>query len=324
MISAQSETSQLYSYVSVFFRRKQRFSLTSILYSIEVLITVLILVVLTPSKVSAQVVINEFSPASDPEWVELFKTQDGQLSLDDCTLHLDDNLSGSQKIVFTSSDNIGENENFFLINKGDYNWTSNWLNNNGDKVSIICSWGSDVVSYGNQDGASLGKPDSSESIGRSPDGTSQFYVLTNQTPGVPNSPPPTPTPNPTSTPIPEPTIINTPTSKPTPTLTPTKAPAPTIKAVLTDRPETSNIDKNQDRNSENTVLGLRNELSPAPTPPLEEDEKGKFPLGAVFLILGGLAFMGAASYPFVKNAKFFQSLRKSEEKEYNFIDEKED
>ena len=145
------------------------------------------------------VVINEISPISNPEWVELYKNTDGEVSLEDCILYLNENVDTSQKIVFTSSDIITSDEKFKLIQKGDYNWTTNWLNNNGDKVSLNCTWGEDSIAYGDHN-PSLGKPKESETIGRSPDGSGNFYILDLATPEDNNSEPPAPSPTPTPTP----------------------------------------------------------------------------------------------------------------------------
>jgi len=55
---------------------------------------------------------------------------------------------------------------------------------------------------------------------------------------------------------------------------------------------------------ENLVLGLRNELNPAPSSSSEAAETGrKFPVFPVILIISGLLCIGGAIFAFVKNAK---------------------
>lgn len=112
----------------------------------------------------AKVVINEISPASDPEWVELFNDLETSFNLQNCFLWLDDSAE-SQKIVFDSSNVI---DKYFVIKKGEYNWSSNWLNNSGDKVSLECPNNNDEITYG--PGGLAIVPDNNESIGRFPDG----------------------------------------------------------------------------------------------------------------------------------------------------------
>ncbi len=267
---------------------------------------------LSPSKTFAQVVINEFLVTPNPEWVEFYNASGSAdylkgYWLDDDTDFNDD--SGSSSIKSLLGLNIS-NVNFPHIE------TSSFLNNSGDNVVLFDSQGNLIDSYLYSE-----SPENGISMGRYPDRTGGFVILNATTRGSINSEP-KPTPTPTS----EPTATNTPTPKPTPTLTPVpiKTPTPTVKATLTSKPEiTLRDNEDLDRNSESTVLGLRNELSPTPTHAPEEDDKKKFPLAAGFLIFGGLAFMGAASYPFISKTKFFKSLRKAKKKEYNFLDGKE-
>jgi len=159
---------------------------------------------------NAQVVINEVSPASSPEWVELYKTAEGEFSFDGCTLFLHDDESTTQKVTFSTSDLFGADEKYKQVS-----WTSSWLNNGGDTVILKCEIQLDRVTYGS--GIT-----STKSYGRIPDGTGDFTILDEATPGSSNSPS-LPTPTPTPTPEPQPTPTET---EPTPTDTPTPTPTP--------------------------------------------------------------------------------------------------
>lgn len=259
------------------------------------LLSLLFLLIFT-SDVSAQVVINEVDPASDPEWVELYNLGLPGVSLDGCILYMDDN-HGIQNVPFTSADVF--ESNYKVVSKGDYSWSSNWLNNNGDEVSIVCTDSTDLVSYGNQSGSTVEAPDSGKTLGRTPDGTGSLSLLNSPTQGGQNSgPPPTPTNSPT--PTTKSNFTSTPSNTPVPTLTNTPTPKPTVK--VTKKPtNTPKITKNENQ-GENLTLGLRDELSITPTPDesAQPGEKGKFPWLAGLFILGGTGFIGAAFYPTIK------------------------
>lgn len=118
---------------------------------------------------------------------------------------------------------------------------------------------------------------------------------------------PTPTPAPTDTPTPTPT----PTSTPIPTSTPTKTPTPTptlVKTVTltpTAKPtvfSTSSL-AGEENDSEEVVLGLRNELvsSDNSTRPADLMEKKKFPLLPFILISAGILCIGGAGTVLLKS-----------------------
>ncbi len=255
-----------------------------------------------PPKVSAQVVINEVHPKE--EWVELYNIDDNEASLEGCILYMHKDKYKPQSIEFSASDSVSK---FKLIKKGEYNWSTNWLNDGEDTVFLECPLNTDSVSHGG--GSSIDSPED-KSIGRSPDGTEDFSVLSSSTPGEPNSSPPTP--KPTSTPTPTPG--STPSPTPTPTKTPTATPKPTVKAVVTKKPKIISSKTTSDE-EESEVLGLREGLEPpSPTPIPESEEKRKVPITAILFVLGGLGFMGVAGYPFLKSMKKRYNIE-NEEKE---------
>lgn len=212
---------------------------------IIIIFFIFILPLIFPSKIQAQVVINEISPTTSPEWVELYKTESGEISLENCSLFLDDS-SSSQKIEFTAENKILESEKYLFID-----WSSNWLNNSGDLVVFECPNFSDSIAYGNQSGSVVKAPNSDHpTIGRSPDGSGNVVILDSSSPGITNSEPlptpiptPVPTPKPTSVPttVPTqtPTYEPTPTPSPAPTSVPRSTPLPTKKPTL--RPTTADI-----------------------------------------------------------------------------------
>src|SRR3989344_6375168 len=162
---------------------------------------------LFPNKVFASdIVINEVSPASNPEWAELYNTSPDSVSLQSYTI---DFGSDSQKKSFCDNDQIAGNSYKLII------LTAFWLHNtNGDTVTLKNNSGTvDTVSYG--PGSSLENPSNAQSIVRSPDGSSNWTLTGNPTQqgDSVSFECPTPTPTPTNSP--------TPTDSPTPTKTPT-------------------------------------------------------------------------------------------------------
>ena len=162
-----------------------------------------------PQKVFGQIVINEIEPYE--EWVELYKTQEGEVSLNGCVIYFHNSTTTTQKKEFNSEDKFLENEFFKKIETN-----STWLANNGDTVILICTWGQDIVSYG--PGGIVDNPPLNKSVGRYPDGNSNLFVLDTPTPLEPNLYTQT-----------TPTLTPTPTQVFTPTLTPT--PIPILKAT---------------------------------------------------------------------------------------------
>jgi len=165
---------------------------------ILVLFTILLIISLFfPPKVFSQIVINEIEPYG--EWVELYKTEEGEASLNGCVIYFHNSTTTTQKKEFNSEDKFLENEFFKKIETN-----STWLANNGDTVILICPWGQDIVSYG--PGGIVDNPPLNKSVGRYPDGNSNLFVLDKPTPLEPNL-----YTCPTYTSTPTPTLISTPT-----------------------------------------------------------------------------------------------------------------
>ena len=262
-------------------------------------------------------VINEVLPnpsgdESGAEWVELYNLNPGITPLTDCILYLHE-TNNNQKVVFSQENFI---EKFKVIS-----WDGSWLNNSGDRVRLECGSFTDSLSYGDATESVVSKPNEGGSIGRSPDGTGNFYLLSYVTINEANAVPPTlsprPTDSPTSTPKPTNTSTPPPTSKPSKTPTPTakkETGVPTNPVEAKDDTTENEIVLSGDNQTE--VLGIQEtslqNLSPTPTE--KNDGSGKkFPIMAGILIVAGIGLTGAAFYP------IFRKRRLS----YNLKDEKE-
>lgn len=262
---------------------------------------VLLFVLIFPSKVLAQVVINEFSSNSNPEWVELYNTSLDSISLKGCILLMQDNPETSQKITFSEKSSI---DKFLLIKQGDYNWGSNsyWLHNDSDKITLNCGGEEkDSVLYGSIENTFVSAPNQGQSAGRSPDGSGTWSILAEQTPGGSNSSPPTPTPTNTptltNTPTPTPTITHTPTPTKTPTPKPTQKSSPTPT-----KPAQSVLTATQ----EGEVLGT----TATPMPSLIMGKSSNLVSGAKIALILGLLFIGMAVLIFTQR---FQELQEQKQ-----------
>lgn len=129
-------------------------------------VILIILSLLSTTRVKAQIVINELSSASNPEWVEIYNMGLENLSLKDYSLNFG---TESQTRNFCDNDSI-EAKAYKIIN------TSRWLADDGDVVTLRS--GDDIVdTIGYGSGYPLGKIAASASIGRSPDGSGNWVVL---------------------------------------------------------------------------------------------------------------------------------------------------
>ena len=257
---------------------------------LKYLIFVFVFLFVFTSTVSAQVEINEFVPDASPEWVEFFNASDSAeyikaYYIDDDTDFLNDSGNSPKKLL-TGLDI--SNFQYPFIN------LSSFLNNTGDSVVLFSPGGVIVNQY-----SYSSNPGDGVSIGRSPDHTGNFTILSSTTKGNENSAPlvlPTETPSPT--PSSTPTSTATPTKTPStslrtnsPTPTPTKSPTP--KPTLTSSPTS---------NTEELVLGIQNSTStPGASPEEEVVSEKKFPVFPVILIVAGFLCIAGALFFFVKN-----------------------
>lgn len=237
------------------------------------LLAALVVFFLVVSPVYAvDVVINEFSANSSPEWVELYNASSSaeylkNYYIDDDTSFIDD---GGSHIKLLSD---------LVISSGAYPYIdlSSFLNNSGDFVVLFDSQGAIVDQYQYTD-----DPGSNITIGRSPNGTGSFAVLASTTKGTENTGVSTPTPTPTLTPTATPTSGATPTPTKTPTPTPTRTPTPTpVGSTPTKTPTPTPTSKstptktptppseesiNEKPTSSPAVLGATEEATPESSP----------------------------------------------------------
>lgn len=254
----------------------------------------------------AQVVINEISPSSDTEWVELYNKGGAPQSLQGFSIFFGDSPTTTQKYQFCNDDQIS-GAGYKLISL-----TAHYLNNSGDTVILKNTDGVvDSTSYGT--GKIVGVPSSTQSITRQPDGGDNWVITDTPFPlgdvASFNCPTSTPTPTPTSTPTPTPTLSPSPT--PTVIPLPTKTPSPTFLKVQNPSPT----------NSSSQVLAAREELKPSVSlseKPGITKTQTKFPIIAGILIVGGIVFVGLAIFPFLRERlKAYNLIHGSKNREEN-------
>ncbi|MEX2012982.1 MAG: hypothetical protein WD967_01100, partial [Candidatus Levyibacteriota bacterium] len=178
---------------------------------------IFLFLILPKPSFAAGLVINEFSSASIPEWVELYNPDEQNYSLKGVILFFDSSSDTSQKVSFCDSDEILA-KSYKLITRPS---SSFWLANTGD--TLILKKEDDIIdsiAYGS--GQSLKAPTATQSANRVPDGGESF---TNGTPSPHQE-------NEASFTCPTPTTTPTPPPTNTPTLTSTKIPTPTASIPL--------------------------------------------------------------------------------------------
>lgn len=159
-------------------------------------------------------IINELSPQSDPEWVELYNPDDLPFDLGGMRL-VDGNSSTTDDL-----DLVGTiSARAYLV----FTHTKGWLNDGGDTVTLLASDSAtvDTISY-----TSSSKD---QSYARIPDDSENWQTATS-TYGAPN-PTPTPSPRPSPSPTPPPSPTPTPTPSPSPPFTPKPSPTPSPALV---------------------------------------------------------------------------------------------
>ncbi|HCS79179.1 TPA: hypothetical protein DIV55_05580 [Patescibacteria group bacterium] len=223
----------------------------------------------------AQVVINEFSPFSDPEWVEFYNASESAEYIKG--YYLQDN-KGQKKLL--SELNISNIQYPFI------DGVTPWLNNTGDTVSLFDPNGTQIdsflfdINYGN-----------GLTFGRNPDKDGSFHLLESSSKGSKNSaikssPDPTPNISPTSMPsvspsvMPSPVPTSSPSSKPTPKASPKRSsPSPQPSEEVLGTME---------------LASPITQLTTQPAPPASESS-APVAAGIVVIIIGG-TISGASGY----------------------------
>lgn len=172
----------------------------------------LLLLTFSSSQVKASILINEISPSTNNEWVELYNDSDLEVNLNGFLLE-DGNSSHSDDLTLSGSI---QSKGFVVFNHNE-----GWLNNGGDTLKLYNNASPSAI----VDQYTYGNVDSSKVVARIPNGSENWLVTDQITMGLPN-------PSPTNTPLPTQTATATPTQTPTVaavsnTATSTSRPSPT-------------------------------------------------------------------------------------------------
>jgi len=230
----------------------------------------------------AQVVINEFSPSTDTEWIEFYNASSSAEYIKN--YYLDDDTSFTQ--------DAGNSSRRPLTNLSIANDTyptfeiSSFLNNSGDYVVLFDANGVIIDQYQYEK-----NPGTSVTIGRFPDQIGNFATLDSSTQGFANSNPvPTPIPTPTVTPTATPKVSPTNWSTPKPTVTslPLVSPQSSSKTAAAFTNKASIFSKSPE------ILGETTNFSPFPSvSPLAQSLSNKKLNPGIFVFVGGI-FLSAA------------------------------
>lgn len=264
---------------------------------------ILLFSLVTP-QAAAQVLINEVSPVTSSEWVEIYNSGSETVSLKGYVVNFG---SESQNKEFCDGTTISANTHISIT------LTTSWLSNTGDTITLKKDSATiDSVSYGND---TLGVPTNTQSLIRAPAG-GLWSISDTPTPAVDSvsfeCPTPTTvpaTPILTSTPKPTATQTPTPTVKPTNTI----APSPTSSRNVTYPTSKANVGKLSTTTLGPTaVLGAKTAKEPeelvvskasSPTPSKEKKLDSQTLTQKIFLgVMGGLTIItiGLGAYLYKK------------------------
>ena len=265
-----------------------------------------LLIIFHTPPVFASVIINEVSPRTNPEWVELYNSDPNPVDL---TGWYFKDASGTKKLI-SNPETFAANTYYLATGY------SSWLNNTGQELLYLFN-NSDVM----VDSLSFEETKENTSLARVPDITGSWLLDQIPTPlSSNNQPTPTPTPAPSPTdaasPIPSPTPTPTPSplpstlasaQKPSPSPTPSPSPSPT--PVPSSKPAPSpSISDTLFNNNAGTVAGeatidlsaYGNIPSPTPLAGNETNEKGltlnKSRAKNIAYLGTGIALLAVATY----------------------------
>lgn len=248
--------------------------------------------ILLPLPIKAAVIINEISPSTDPEWVELYNDGDTD---QDVTGYLLEDGNSSHSDDLTLAGVISKKGYLVFTHK------EGWLNNGGDTLKLYNNSSSSAII----DEYSYGSVGDLQSVARSPDGGGNWIVTSIQSSGLTN---PNPTPEPTNTPTSTPTPTTTPSSTKTPTPTPsrTSTPSPTKKPTSTPTTNPTESETEQLSSESGNVLGIEVSLSSPSSSPKSNtfsifENKNKI-IATSFICLG-IVLIGGSFYFAFKNSK---------------------
>ena len=237
-----------------------------------------LLLFLTSSKiVNASVLINEISPSTTVEWVELYNDGTSEIDLAGYLLK-DGNSSTTDDLILSGTISA----NGFLV----FNHDEGWLNNSGDTLKLYNNASPSAV----VDEYTYSSVDATKSVARMPNGSENWQITSNVTN---NSSNPSPTPQPTATTTPQPTSPPTattaPTARPTPTRTASARPTPT--PTETSEPEET------ESPADNSVPSSTDKPTLLPTSMVAGDStERKFPILAIIFVVLGIGCLGYVGY----------------------------
>lgn len=267
---------------------------------------------------SSDVLINEFVPKGDQEWVEIFNSGPTEVNLAGWSLK---DKAQSPK----SLDSLG------IIKAGGlgvYYNAKGWLNDSGDKITLKNDQDKliDEIIYGNESGSIIKSPKQGKSGARTPDGE-DWKTDINSTPGSSNPLPPSPSPSPSPSLSPSPSSSLSESedkSSPSPSLSPSLSPNSALQNSPLPSPSLKSstlgltTQKKEDRENDDftgEVFGAQESSEEATESgdEKEEEEKKKFrpSLPLIISLTGGL-FLAGSSFPFLKPKiiKLIQKLKK--------------
>jgi Lamin Tail Domain len=283
-------------------------------YSRVFVIGIFVFFCLFPIRVYADgtVVINEFlpHPSSDTkEWVELYVPDTTDITkywIDDDTDFSNDAGSSGKKQLTSAAQGSDVHHVVFEL-------SSSIFNNDGDTIALFTPDGVliDQYHYTNDPGTDV-------SIGRSPDGTGDFSMLSSATKGSTNTsikPPDTATPAPTDKPTTTPKPTSTPKPEKSPTATPTirmnqttladtKVPTVTKKTMsTTTKSKTSSISARP-----TSILGIstksaEKKIKSFPTQPILVKGATSTAPQVVAVIAGGIFLLAGGIIMYIKKRK---------------------
>jgi hypothetical protein len=256
-----------------------------------ILLSLLLITLIIPQRVNAQLLINEFSP-KNPEWVEIINVGNNEINLagyyfdDDSDFNSD---SGNSTKVLLNG--LFQPNNLCFIDINSY------LNDGGDIPTIFAPNGDILDSY------SYSSSSANLSYSRVPDAggwqVGTVFSKTLNSCSLLPTPSPTPTQIPTIEPTNVPIITISPTSAPTaqPTVKPSPTKSPSPKPSVTPKP--TEVPEDTDKPSINLEFGQGNIIESTETP--EGKVAGikttnKSPVLAIVLVLAGLGCLGYVGY----------------------------
>lgn len=263
---------------------------------VKAFLGLILIVVVFPHVCLAQVVINEFLPNpegsdSEGEWVELYNQGEASVSINDWKLV---DLAGNELLISTASahqDPVIESRKWLVIYRDGGKFS---LNNSGEEQIRLYSW--ENISHP-VDEINYNTSTEDMSLGRLPDGSSNWEGELLPTAGGANQAVPVaiPTPTPTQTPTPTNTPNPTPTPTKTPTPTPTSTSAPSLTPTLTLTP--TPVSKDSGLVLAETDIGMP---TATPTEPPKENSASQPDYLPLIITFMGLILIGAAAWPYIR------------------------